>query len=216
MARRDRILSLHLLLGRVLYRLKVEDAENIPAQGACIIAFNHIAPFVDGLTLAISLRRRPDSAAFGGHRLLARSLQRRRRTRRSQGGQSRSVLAAFKARGLSAGELLKALGFLRQGRAIILAPEGETTWHGRLQHPLAPGAAWMALRAHVPVVPVVSVGGYDIHPRWAQRPKLTGRVTIRAGTPLYVSDGPATRVTDEMVAEASQRIYDHMAALIAR
>jgi hypothetical protein len=41
-------------------------------------------------------------------------------------------------------------------------------------------------------------------------------VTIRAGRPFYVSDGPANRVTPEMVEAASQRVYDEMAALLAR
>ena len=87
------------------------------------------------------------------------------------------------------------------------------TWDGQLQHPLAPGTAWLALRGHVPVVPLVSKGGYDIMPRWARLPKLTGRVTIRAGEPFYVCDEPLKRVSDEDVAAASQRIYDAMLAL---
>jgi 1-acyl-sn-glycerol-3-phosphate acyltransferase len=124
------------------------------------------------------------------------------------------MLSAYKARGFSAGELLKALRFLKEGRPIALAAEGEITWDGRLQHPLAPGAAWMALRAHVPVVPVISVGGYDIMPRWARFPKLTGRVIVRAGMPFYVGDEPPDRVTPEMVSAASETIYHEMAALL--
>jgi hypothetical protein len=38
-------------------------------------------------------------------------------------------------------------------------------------------------------------------------------VTIRAGQPFNVGDGPVTWLTQEMIAAASQRIYDEMAAL---
>lgn len=210
------VLGAYLLAGRLLYHLQVEDIQNIPAAGACVIAFNHAAPIIDGMVGAVLLRRRPDSFTFGGRGLPMEGRLGQRLARRRQAGRELPILGAYKARGLSAGELLKALHLLQAGRAVALAAEGELTWDGQLQHPLAPGAAWMALRAHAPVVALVSKGGYDIMPRWARLPKLSGRVSLRAGRPFYVSSQPAAQVTDEMIAAASQRIYDEMAALIAR
>ena len=57
---------------------------------------------------------------------------------------------------------MQARGVLQQGGAIMITAEGEWTWDGRLQDPLAPGASWLALRTGAPVVPVVSAGGYDV------------------------------------------------------
>ena len=216
MARGDALIKFLLFAGRVFYHLKIEDADNIPTHGACVLAFNHVAPIVDGLTGLVILQRRRDTVSFGGRALPMGGPLGRLLARRKLAGKELPLLGAYKARGLSAPELLKALDHLKTGRPIALAAEGELEWDGCLQHPLAPGAAWMALRAHVPVVAVVSKGGYDIMPRWARLPQLTGRVTIRAGKPLYVSDGPVTRVTGDLIAAASQRIYDEMATLIAR
>jgi 1-acyl-sn-glycerol-3-phosphate acyltransferase len=216
MAKGNVLIRLALLAGRLLYRLKIEDVDNIPSQGACVIAFNHAAPIVDSLTGLVIFQRRPDTWGFGGRGIPLAGPLGRFLGRRSKSGKELPILGAYKARGLSAPELLRALDLLKEGRPIALAAEGELTWDGQLQHPLAPGTAWMALRAHVPVVAIVSKGGYDIMPRWARFPKLTGRVTIRAGRPFYVSDGPANRVTPEMVEAASQRVYDEMAALLAR
>ena len=124
------------------------------------------------------------------------------------------MLSAVKAQGLSGVELLKALKILKSGKPIALAAEGEISWDGKLQYPLAPGAAWMALRANVPVIACVSIGGYDVMPRWSKLPKLFGRVTIKVGKPFYVHDEPITKLTDELMTKAGDKIYNEMAILI--
>ena len=130
-------------------------------------------------------------------------------------GAEQQVLLAYKARGLSAGELLRALRLLQQGAAISIAAEGEFTWDGRLQHLLAPGTAWLALRSGAPVVPVVSSGGYDMRPRWQlDRMRLTGRIAIRVGQPLYLCQAPIQRLDDEVLAAANEHLWQAMAALL--
>lgn len=213
MAKRKGISPFMRFVGRTLYHLKMYDLEKIPAQGACVIVWNHVSMFADSFTIGAFMAQRPDSIAFMGSRLA--SQQKRRQAKKPRKSVQSTALAAYKARGLSAGELLKALKYLQEGRAITIAPEGEMSWDGRLQHPLTPGAAWMALRGHVPVVPVVQFGGYDIHPRWKSLPYLTGRITIRTGDPFYLHDTPQKQITDERIRDASQRIYDEMAALLA-
>lgn len=209
-------LRLYLLLGKILYRLRVVGIENIPNEGACVIVYNHIAPIIDGMVGAAILIQRPDSGTFGGQGLprggaLGKFMN---RSPKEETDRTPTYLGAIKARGLSGIELLKALKVLKGGRSISLAAEGELSWDGKLQYPLAPGAAWMALRAHVPVVAVVSVGGYDIMPRWARLPKLTGKVTIRAGEPFYVKDEAVTRLTEEDLEAAKDMIYEKMAELM--
>jgi 1-acyl-sn-glycerol-3-phosphate acyltransferase len=203
-----------LLAGRIFYRLRIEGAVHIPATGACLFAFNHVAQPVDLMVNVLIRGRRPDVHLFGlhgfqGENPLAQFLE-------LMGGQDAEaqVLRAYKARGLSAGELLRALRLLQAGAAIALAAEGEFTWDGRLQHPLAPGAAWLALRSRAPVVPLVSSGGYDIQPRWwLDRIRLTGKVTIRVGAPLLLSETPIRRLDDDQLETANQRLWEAMDAL---
>jgi 1-acyl-sn-glycerol-3-phosphate acyltransferase len=205
--------KLYMVYARIFYHLKIEGLENIPTEGACVFVFNHIAPIIDSMTGGIIMNRRPDVAIFGGA-ALPRGASISKFIPGAQEGGEITMLNAVKAMGLSGIELLKALKILQAGRPISLAAEGEISWDGKLQYPLTPGSAWMALRAHVPVVAAVSIGGYDVMPRWARVPRLTGKVKIRIGKPFYVNDQPITQLTQEMLNAASDRIYNEMAALI--
>lgn len=204
-----------LLAGRLLAHLKIEGEGHIPAMGACLFAFNHVSQPADLLVHALIRLHRPQVYVFGvqglqGENPLALFL----RGLGEQDGEQR-LLRVYKARGLSAAELLRALRLLQQGAAISIAAEGELTWDGRLQHPLAPGTAWLALRSGAPVVPVVSSGGYDMQPRWQlNRMRLTGRLTIRVGQPLYLSQEPMQRLDDALLDAANERLWQAMATLL--
>ncbi|MBN1954278.1 MAG: 1-acyl-sn-glycerol-3-phosphate acyltransferase [Anaerolineae bacterium] len=205
-----------LLAGRLFYRLRVEGVEYIPASGACLFAFNHVAQPVDLMTNVLIRRHRPDIYLFGLHGFQGENPLAQFLALMGQQEAEEQVLRAYKARGLSAGELLRALRLLQAGAALALAAEGEFTWDGRLQHPLAPGAAWLGLRSGAPIVPVVSSGGYDVQPRWwLERMRLTGRVTIRVGPPLILSERPVQRLDDAEMEAANQRLWEAMAALLA-
>ncbi len=203
------------LLARLLYRLRIEGEQHIPKTGACLFPFNHVSQPADLLVNALIRRHRPDVYLFGwqgwqGENPLVRFLA----TAGEPDPEGR-VLRAIKAQGLSAGELLRARTLLLQGRAIALAAEGEITWDGRLQHLLAPGAVWLALRTAAPLVPVVSVGGYDLQPRWQmERIRWNGRLTLRIGPPLRLCQTPVSQLDDAALAEANQRLWEAMAALL--
>jgi len=201
--------NFYILWARIFWRLKIEGADNIPKEGGLVIVFNHIAPAIDGITGG----SRHDVAVFGGAALPRGGLLAKLTSSRESGSDT-FFLSAVKAQGLSGIELFKALKILKSGRAVSLAAEGEISWDGSLQYPLAPGAAWMALRANVPVIACCSIGGYDIMPRWSKVPRLFGKVTIRVGKPFYVRDEPITRLTEELLTEASDRIFNEMAAVI--
>jgi 1-acyl-sn-glycerol-3-phosphate acyltransferase len=119
-----------------------------------------------------------------------------------------------KRQGLSAEGLLRARQVLLGGGAVALAPEGEITWDGRLQYPLARGAAWLALHTAAPVVPVISRGGYDIQPLWQiEKIRLTGRMSVRIGQPIKLSPEPQPVVSDEALQIAKQRLWQAMSDL---
>lgn len=207
--------KLFVLYARIFYQLKIKGLENIPKEGRLIIVFNHIAPLIDSLTGGLAIQSRPDSAIFGGAALpVGGYLGKIFSGKGNRQGQGVEFLAAKKGQGISGIELIKALKVLNDERAVSLAAEGEISWDGKLQYPLSPGAAWMALRANAPVVAIISSGGYDVMPRWSRLPSLTGKVTIQIGKPFYVHDGPITRLTEELIKDASDRIYQEMASLI--
>ena len=86
---------------------------------------------------------------------------------------------------------------------------------GRLQQPLLPGAAWLALRTGAPLIPVGVCGGYDIQPVWQMdRLALSGRITIRLGEALYF---PAmdSEVPAQALADANQRLLEAMQTVSA-
>ncbi len=201
-------------VGRLLYRLTVAGEERIPCQGACLLPFNHVSQPADLLANALIRRRRPDVYILGwqgwqGENPLVEFLE-----GLGERNPEERLLRVYKGRGLSAGELLRAYRLLEQGAAIAIAAEGEITWDGLLQRPLAPGTAWLALRTAAPVVPVVSSGGYDIQPRWQMdKIRLTGRIAIRVGQPLRLSEHALSRVDDDALRAANEQLWQAMAAL---
>lgn len=193
---------------RLLYDLKIEGAGNIPKEGPCVVCFpemGYMANAMLGLAIAGS---REDVTGYAHAGWLSRPWT-------AHFFRWMGTLPAYQERGRSFESLRLGLEALRQGKAVFLAADGELTWDGRLQFP-RPGTAWLALRSGAPVVTVVSVGAYDIWPRWSMRPKFSGKCTVRVSEPFYLNDGPSNRVTPEMVQQGSQRIYDEMAALIAK
>jgi 1-acyl-sn-glycerol-3-phosphate acyltransferase len=205
-----------LLAGRFFYSLRIEGEEQIPPHGACLFAFNHVAQVVDLMVNVLVRKHRPDVCLFGLHGFQGQNPLAQFLALMGGGDAEAQVLRAYKARGLSAGELVRALRLLQGGGALALAAEGEFTWDGRLQRPLAPGAAWLALRSGAPVVPVVSSGGYDIQPRWwLDRIRLTGKVTIRVGPPLRLSETPIRRLDEGQLQAANERLWQAMAALLS-
>jgi 1-acyl-sn-glycerol-3-phosphate acyltransferase len=57
----------------------------------------------------------------------------------------------------------KGVHTLREGRSVFVFPEGGRTPNGEVQ-PFLNGAAFLALRAQVPLVPIALIGVYDLLP----------------------------------------------------
>lgn len=203
-----------LALARVFYRLKVEGESTIPKSGGCLAAFNHVSTMADGLVYLVVHRRRPDAYLF------------------TQGLVSGVIVGLLDAIGisqpvervlptdnrpqLSVDYLLRARQILLDGGCVVIAPEGELTWDGRLQSPLAPGTAWLALRTGAPIIPIISRGGYDVQPVWQMdKTRLTGRIRIRAGQPLVLCEQPLERVNEAALRDANQQLWEAMAGLLA-
>jgi cytidylate kinase len=154
-----------LLPGRVV------GAENLPASGAFIVAPVHRS-YVDWLVVARITRRRL-RYLVKGEVWKVRSVGR--------------LLEAFGAfpvhRGSADRDALKrALEVLEAGEPLVVFPEG-TRGHGPTVAPLRDGAAYLALRAGVPIVPVGLGGVERAMPRGARLPRPT-RLVVYVAPPI--------------------------------
>ena len=84
---------------------------------------------------------------------------------------------------------------LRSGMPLFVFPEGARTPNGELQTFLS-GAAYLAIRAQVPVVPIALSGVYDLLPIHT-RHLFPGRLTLTAGKPIETI-GMTIRQTEEL------------------
>ena len=93
---------------------------------------------------------------------------------------------------------------LNQGMPLLIFPEGGRADGGQLQ-PLAAGAAWMAIKAQVPLVPLTLVGTYELLPIhvYALRPRP---LKLIVGEPLSTA-GLTTRDAEALTAKLSAVIH---------
>ncbi|MFD6887585.1 lysophospholipid acyltransferase family protein [Streptomyces sp. NPDC059957] len=174
----------HVILGpllRLLFRPRIEGLENIPEDGAAIVAGNHLS-FSDHFLMPAILKRRITFLAKAEYFT-------------GPGVKGRLTAAFFRSAGQipvdrsgkDAGQaaLREGLGVLSKGELLGIYPEGTRSHDGRLYKGKV-GVAAMALGAAVPVVPCAMVGTFEIQPPGQKIPKIR-RVTIRFGRPLDFS-----------------------------
>ena len=92
---------------------------------------------------------------------------------------------------------------LRSGMPLFVFPEGSRTPDGTIQTFLA-GAAFLAIRAQVPLVPVALIGVYDLLPIHT-RHFYPGDITMSVGEPISTV-GMTIRQTDELNARLRDAI----------
>jgi len=95
---------------------------------------------------------------------------------------------------------------LRSGMSLFVFPEGKRTPDGELQTFLS-GAAYLAIRAQVPLVPLALSGVYDLLPIHT-RHLYPGELTLTAGEPIDTK-GMTPRQTEQLTA----RLRDAIEAL---
>lgn len=94
---------------------------------------------------------------------------------------------------------------LRGGMPLFVFPEGGRTPNGELQSFLS-GAAYLAIRAQVPLVPIALSGVYDLLPIHT-RHLYPGELTLTAGEPIDTT-GMTVRQTDELTERLRAAIQD--------
>ncbi|WP_101830735.1 lysophospholipid acyltransferase family protein [Frankia canadensis] len=166
---------------RVFWRPWVEGAENIPAEGAAILAGNHLS-FLDHFFLPLVVPRRVTFLAKSDYFTEAGVKGWFKRIFFSGAGQIPIDRSGGKA---SEGALRSGVRVLRQGRLLGIYPEGTRSPDGRLYRGKI-GVARMALEAGVPVIPVAMIGTFEVQPPGQLIPKIR-RIGMRVGRPLDFS-----------------------------
>lgn len=188
---------------RTWCRMTVEGRENVPATGAFLLAPTHRSildtPIASGVT-----RRR------------MRFMGADKYWKNNAFGRLLTALGGFPVtRGTADREALKrCIAVLEQGEPLVLFPEGERK-SGPIVQPLFDGAAFVAVKAGVPILPVGIGGSERAMPKGAKfiSPR---KVHVAIGKPLHTTSvtgsskaqrDAARQVTIELHGEL-QRLFD--------
>ncbi|MEI7887160.1 MAG: lysophospholipid acyltransferase family protein [Actinomycetes bacterium] len=161
---------------RYLWNVTTEGLENVPAQGAAIIAPNHIS-VLDSFFVPLCLGRRMTYVGKAEYmddwktKFVFPAIGMIPIDRAGGDSAQRALTAA--ARVLTAGELFG------------IYPEGTRARDGLL-HKGHTGIARLALRTNSPIVPVGIVGSDLVQPADSKIPKFFRRVHLRFGKPISV------------------------------
>jgi 1-acyl-sn-glycerol-3-phosphate acyltransferase len=161
------------VLAKTAFRLRIEGREHEPARGPFVVAANHSSA-IDPPLVGTSLHHR--AAYMAKHELFAVPIL---------GPLLRSIGVFPVRRGQPDRKAIRtSLDVLTRGGVLVMFPEGTRSPDGRLQSPEA-GAAMIALRTGVAVLPVAVISSHRILPKGARWPKFQ-QVTVRMGPPLTV------------------------------
>ncbi len=198
------------VLARDLYHLKVSGLEKLPKKGPFIISPNHQS-FLDPPVLVSTLPYRVLRDAFyvGTSEIFGTGLLRRlaRTLKLIPVDPDANLVPAMRA---------GAFG-LRQGKILILYPEGERSIDGTPKT-FKKGAAILATHLNVPIVPVAMEGFYEAWPR-GQGFKVKGsHFKIAFGDPIYPpaqGENPDSTY-EQLTAELKRRVVEMWMSLGGR
>ncbi len=185
-------------LFKLLYRYEINNGNNIPDEGAYIVACNHQS-YTDPVLLSIGQRR---MIYFMAKEELFKN--------KFFSALIRS-LGAFPVHRGGTGDT-QAIGnaqrLLAEGRIMGIFPEGKRSLNGELLKMRA-GAVMIAHQCGVPIVPccITAKGG---------RVKMFGKVKISYGDPVTCDELGVTSGSGKELREATRLLYDKIAALRER
>ena len=185
--------------------LRFTGVEHVPRDGAFILVANHISLF-DPLIVGST------AGQLAGRLVHFMAKQEVRRWPvigwlATQAG----VYFVRRGEGDRAAQRLS-LELLASGEPIAVFPEGTRSRDGVLGEPRN-GAALLAMRSGVPVLPVSITGSNRILPRGARLPRRS-RVTVRVGEPFLLTRQTSGRIDRQELAAGTERIMRAIAALL--
>jgi 1-acyl-sn-glycerol-3-phosphate acyltransferase len=196
------------VVARLYFRLSIEGHHNIPQTGAFILSPIHRSNLDTPVVSAVTRRR----VRYMGKESLWKG---------RAGAWFLTTLGGFPVqRGSADREALRACQVvLERGEPLVLFPEG-TRQFGPVVQPLFHGAAYLACRTGVPIVPV-GIGGSEAAMPKGSKMVWPRKMTLVVGTPLAppppapsgrVPRQAISRLTDEL-ATAIQEVFDRAQVL---
>ena len=187
---------------RVLFSVEHHGVENIPTNGAVIIAGNHpsyLDPLLVGLPIKRTIRFMAWDALFKVPVL----------------GQIIRAIGAFpvdirKGKGESA--FREALRVLNEGDALGIFPEGQRSEQAAMGE-LRTGVARLAIETGAPIVPVTIGGASRAWPKWRLAPK-SAKIVVRYHEPIRLGETERSARRDDR--EFHQEVMQRVAASINR
>jgi 1-acyl-sn-glycerol-3-phosphate acyltransferase len=191
--------TVRLLVGggtSAAYRVRMRGRERLPAQGGYVLAPSHRSMM--DIPFAAWLSRRP--LRYMGKASLFRIPV--------AGAFFRSLGGFEVARdGTDRKALRDSIAMLQAGEVLLVYPEG-TRQHGAKIQPLQPGAAYLALRAEVPIVPVGIAGTEEILRKHRVKLPRFGRCVMVVGEPIVSPPRDRGVVSRERVDALTARLHN--------
>jgi 1-acyl-sn-glycerol-3-phosphate acyltransferase len=184
--------------------LRVEGRRFVPSSGPALLIANHQS-FLDPALIAVATTRHLQFLARKGLfriPLFGRLIASVNSVPVDQEGVAKEGLKTI-------------LELLKQGKAVLIFPEGERSFTGTMQ-PLKPGVMLLIQRSQAPIIPVGVAGAFNLFPRQHKLPRLAplflpapqGGVAVSFGKPL-----DPRRFTEMPRAQALAELFDQIQAV---
>ena len=150
-----------LIIATLCFSLRISGRLNVPRHGPALLIANHQS-FLDPIVIGIASRRH---LCFLARKTLFRN--------RIFGTLLSSLnTVPVDQEGVAKEGLKTILQELKQGSAVLVFPEGQRSWDGKLQ-PLKPGIQLLIKRTKAPIIPVGVAGAHIALPRGKTRVKFS-------------------------------------------
>lgn len=185
----------------ILFRMRVQGSHQVPKSGAFILASNH-SSFLDPPIAGVSCGREL-------HYLARSSLMRN--------PLARSLFRLWNCTPIdrdkpSPAQLRRIVNLLREGKPLLVFPEGTRSGDGQLQQPKV-GLGFIAHKAQVPVIPVYIEGTHKILPKgaWMVRPR---KLVVKIGRPVDLAGLYEKKGSNAVYQEISDTVMDAIKHLL--
>ncbi|MBI1869875.1 MAG: 1-acyl-sn-glycerol-3-phosphate acyltransferase [Chlamydiae bacterium] len=180
---------------KIFFRHQVWGRENVPLDGACILASNHTS-FGDPPIVGISHSR--EMYYFARSTLMKNPF-------------SKLLFQLWNCipvdrKEPAPGSLKKALKVLKEGYPLLLFPEGTRSLDGKLQ-PGKMGIGFIAHKTKAPVIPFYIDGAYDILPKGTHWPRFK-KLKVFIGKSLAFPDLYSQRGSEEIYQRISDEVME--------
>ena len=178
---------------RLWFRLTIEGRENVPTSGAFVLAPVHRSFMDFGFVSGVTRRR----LRYMGKAELWKS---------ALFGRLLSALGAFPVHrgGADREALRRTIEVVQGGEPVVIFPEG-TRRYGPVVEDLYEGAAYVAARAGIPIVPV-GIGGSERAMAKGSKIPRPDKVHVIVGRPLPPPESVDGRVPRRAVHELTQQL----------